>query len=253
MAYHNGRSPWERCKCVVKCAWPWTALAVAIVVVYIFYRPDRFYPRVDSGVLAALRLAAPADHRQERQVLHYDLAVDLSFRDAHRRHSVRNLDITATAFYGHTMLGHSDTALPSPFRQGPNNTTVHPSFRGAVFVYSDTAAELEREIASGTVHVKVRVKLSVRTRVGLVDDFHFYIGTDIYDKGYIYQEELVQENKYSPPTFMIVLNSLNDGRDQGSAVEVVSYKCCGVIEEKENVCNGSHEQDDYIGLRHAEA
>uniref|UniRef100_A0A0E0PIS1 Uncharacterized protein n=1 Tax=Oryza rufipogon TaxID=4529 RepID=A0A0E0PIS1_ORYRU len=87
---------------------------------------------------------ATEDQPSSRQLV-YDLAVDLSFRNAHRRLSIRYLD---------TKLGPADDALPL-FRQNPKNTTVlHPAFRGVVAVDGGTAAELEREAAEGTVHVK---------------------------------------------------------------------------------------------------
>lgn len=56
---------------------------------------------------------ATEDQPSSRQLV-YDLAVDLSFRNAHRRLSIRYLD---------TKLGPADDALPL-FRQNPKNTTV---------------------------------------------------------------------------------------------------------------------------------
>uniref|UniRef100_A0A0E0HAW3 Uncharacterized protein n=1 Tax=Oryza nivara TaxID=4536 RepID=A0A0E0HAW3_ORYNI len=82
---------------------------------------------------------ATEDQPSSRQLV-YDLAVDLSFRNAHRCLSIRYLD---------TKLGPADDALPL-FRQNPKNTTVlHPAFRGVVAVDGGTAAELEREAAEG--------------------------------------------------------------------------------------------------------
>ncbi|XP_006655082.1 NDR1/HIN1-like protein 10 [Oryza brachyantha] len=174
----NEPSPWECCKCLLQCTWEcvqfWTPLSVTFLILWLFFRPDRFQPRVDSGVLSALRLADGNATDHQRQLL-YDLAVDLSFRNAHRRLSIRYLDIAATAFYGDTKLGPADDALPAPFRQGPKNTTVlHPSFRGAVAVDSGAAAELDREVASGTVHLKVSVALTLKYKVWLVKDLYFY-------------------------------------------------------------------------------
>uniref|UniRef100_J3M4S8 Late embryogenesis abundant protein LEA-2 subgroup domain-containing protein n=1 Tax=Oryza brachyantha TaxID=4533 RepID=J3M4S8_ORYBR len=285
-------------KCMAKRTWQcvkfWTPLSVTFLILWLFFRPDRFHPRVDSGVLSALHLADGNATDHQRQLL-YDLAVDLSFRNAHRRLSIRYLDIAATAFYGATKLGPADDALPAPFRQGPKNTTgwqrapipdtrrvfapledgygiisfpagikmgknsspvgmadecvvgygyptvmqtgknlssragtgmgtgqiltrgdenvlpipdgyiplpslggighgflpigtlligrlqsliackvVHPSFRGTVDVDSSVAAELDREVASGTVHVKVRVALTLVYKVWLARDVYFY-------------------------------------------------------------------------------
>lgn len=56
--------------------------------------------------------------------LRYGLAVDLSFRNSHRRLPVRYLDVGATVFYNDTRLGPADDSLPAPFYQGPKNTTV---------------------------------------------------------------------------------------------------------------------------------
>uniref|UniRef100_J3M4T4 Uncharacterized protein n=1 Tax=Oryza brachyantha TaxID=4533 RepID=J3M4T4_ORYBR len=46
----NEPSPWGCCKF-------WTPLSVTFLILWLFYRPDRFHPSVDSGVLAALHLA----------------------------------------------------------------------------------------------------------------------------------------------------------------------------------------------------
>lgn len=129
-------SPWDCCKSMIECAWMcvqfWTQFSITFILLWLLYRPDRFHPRIDSAVLAALHLTAAAppppanateDQPSSRQQLVYDLAVDLSFRNAHRRLSIRYLDVGATAFYGDTKLGPADDALPL-FRQGPKNTTV---------------------------------------------------------------------------------------------------------------------------------
>uniref|UniRef100_J3M4T8 Uncharacterized protein n=1 Tax=Oryza brachyantha TaxID=4533 RepID=J3M4T8_ORYBR len=178
----NKSSSWGGCKCILKFAWQsvrfWTPLSITFVILWLLYGPDRFHPRVDSGVLAALHLAAPAagDNATDHQLL-YDLAVDLSFRNAHRRLSIRYLDIAATAFYGGAKLGPADDALPSPLLQGPKNTTVRaaPVVPRAVFVDSGTAAELEREMAEATVHVKVNVALTLKYKVWFVADVYFYM------------------------------------------------------------------------------
>ncbi|CAL4896082.1 unnamed protein product [Urochloa decumbens] len=160
-------------KGLLECAWQcvqfWTPLTVIVILLWLIYRPDRFRPRVDSAVLAALQLDQPA------QQLRYDLAVDLSFRNSHRRLTIRYLDVGATAFYNGTKLGPADDALPAPFRQGPKNTTVlHPAFRGAVAVDSGVAAELEGELAAGTVHLRVSVALTLMYKVWLAKDVFFY-------------------------------------------------------------------------------
>lgn len=157
-------------KGLFECAWQcvqfWTPLTVTIVLLWLIYRPDRFRPRVDSAVLSEMSLAGGQ--------LRYDLAADLSFRNSHGRLTIRYLDVGATAFYNGTRLP-TDDALPAPFHQGPKNTTVlHPSFRGAVAVDSGVAAELERELAAGTVHVRVSVALTLMYKVSLVKEVFFY-------------------------------------------------------------------------------
>uniref|UniRef100_A0A0E0L0V4 Uncharacterized protein n=1 Tax=Oryza punctata TaxID=4537 RepID=A0A0E0L0V4_ORYPU len=179
-------STWDCCKSMIEYAWMCvqfcTQFSITFILLWLLYRPDRFHPRIDSAVLAALHLTAAApspanatkDEQPSTRQLVYDLAVDLSFRNAHRRLSIRYLDVGATAFYGDTKLGPADDALPL-FLQGPKNTTVlHPAFHGAVAVDSGTAAELEREAAEGTVHVKVSVALTLMYKVWFVKEVYFY-------------------------------------------------------------------------------
>ncbi|CAN6340292.1 unnamed protein product [Urochloa humidicola] len=170
-----GRGLFGCFKGLFECAWQcvqfWTPLTVIVILLWLIYRPDRFRPRVDSAVLTALAVDASAAGRQ----LRYDLAVDLSFRNSHGRLTIRYLDVGATAFYNGTKLGPADDALPAPFHQGPKNTTVlHPAFRGAVAVDAGVAAELERELAAGTVHVRVSVALTLMYKVWLAKDVFFY-------------------------------------------------------------------------------
>ncbi|CAL4910705.1 unnamed protein product [Urochloa decumbens] len=163
-----------------QCAWQcvefWTPLTVIVLLLWLIYLPDRFHPHVDSAVLAALQLEAPANATVVQPAqLRYDLAVDLSFRNSHRRNTIRYLDVGATALYNGTKLGPADDALPAPFRQGPKNTTVlHPAFRGAVPIDSGVAAELGRELAAGTVHVGVTVELTLMYKVWLAKEVFFY-------------------------------------------------------------------------------
>lgn len=51
---------------------------------------------------------------------------------------------------------------------------LHPAFRGAVAVDGGAAAELEREAAEGTVHVKVSVALTLMYKVWFVKEVYFY-------------------------------------------------------------------------------
>lgn len=105
-----------------QCVQFWTPLGTTVIILWLLYRPDLFYPTVDSAVLTALDLTK---NRQQQPSLRYDLAVDLSFRNSNRFLSIWYLDISATAFYnGTTKLGPAFDALPTPFCQGPKNTTV---------------------------------------------------------------------------------------------------------------------------------
>ncbi|XBI42476.1 hypothetical protein VPH35_126805 [Triticum aestivum] len=169
------KGPAKKYKCVfncLSCAWGcvelWTPLSVTFLIYWLVYRPDRFHPCIDSAVLAAFDLTDATT-----TTLHYDLAVDLSFRNSHRL-PIRYLDVTASVFYNGTRLGPSDDALPS-FLQGRKNTTVlHPAFHGVVTVDSGVAAELQRERAAGTVHLKVTVSLALMYKVLFVKDVFFY-------------------------------------------------------------------------------
>lgn len=147
---------------VWECIEFWTPLTSVIIILWLLYRPDHFYPTVDSAVLATLNLTT-----DEPPNLQYDLAVNVSFRNSHSRLSIRYLDISATAFCGSgTKLGPADDALPTPFRQGPKNTTVlHPAFRGMVAVDSMVTAWLKKELEAGMVHVNLRLSLTIKYRV----------------------------------------------------------------------------------------
>ncbi|CAL4990991.1 unnamed protein product [Urochloa decumbens] len=164
------------CECGKACfqvAWHctqfWTTLSISAIVVWLVYRPNHFQPNVDSAVLNTLNLTATGG-------LRYDLAVDMSFRNSHRGLKIQYLDVSAIAFYNGTTLGPANDALPAPFRQGPKNTTVlHPKFQGMVAaVDSCVAAELERELAAGTVHVRVSASLTIKYKVGLIKQISFY-------------------------------------------------------------------------------
>ncbi|PNT77110.1 uncharacterized protein LOC112269887 [Brachypodium distachyon] len=136
----------------------WTPLSVTVFLVWFLYRPDRFHPRMDGGVLARLDVLGDADNGS--RMIRYDMSVDISFRNSHRRLGIRYLDVGAAAFYNGTKLGPADNYFPTSFRQGPKNTTVlHPVFRGVVAVDSSVVAELERERAAGMVHVRVTLDL----------------------------------------------------------------------------------------------
>nr|CAB3455568.1 unnamed protein product [Digitaria exilis] len=152
----------------------WTPFGTTVIVLWLFYRPDRFHPFVDSGVLTTLNSTSPANATgHDRPSLQYDLTLNVSLRNSHRRLSMRYLDIGATAFYnGTTMLGPAEDAFPTPFRQGPKNTT--PTFEGTVAVDPSVAAELEREIAVGTVHLRVRVSLMFMYKVWPMKEVFFF-------------------------------------------------------------------------------
>ncbi|CAL4991187.1 unnamed protein product [Urochloa decumbens] len=172
----------QGCKACFQVAWHctqfWTTLSISTIVIWLIYRPQHFHPSVDSAILYTLNLTTPANNTvgQLQPSLRYDLAVDVSLRNSHRGLKIQYLDIGTTAFYGDTRLGPSNDALPAPFRQEPKNTTVlHPTFQGTVAaVESSVAAELERELAAGTVHVRVSISLTIKYKVGLIKEISFY-------------------------------------------------------------------------------
>lgn len=97
-------------------------LIVPSIILGLAFSPYRFHPVVDSAILAAFDISTPPP--KSTNALRYNLSVDLSFRNSHRHLSFRHLDVAATAFYGDFMLGFPDRTFPTPFRQGPKNTTV---------------------------------------------------------------------------------------------------------------------------------
>lgn len=101
-------------------------VACVIVVCILVYRPLSFYPRVDSAVLGALdRSTTPPPDSTD--AIQYDLSVDLSFSNSHPNVEIQYLDMAVAALYGDFMLGAPNTTFPTPFLQGPNNTTVRSS------------------------------------------------------------------------------------------------------------------------------
>uniref|UniRef100_K3Y265 Late embryogenesis abundant protein LEA-2 subgroup domain-containing protein n=1 Tax=Setaria italica TaxID=4555 RepID=K3Y265_SETIT len=127
------------CQCAWGCLELWTPLSVTFIMYWLIYRPDHFHPRIDSAVLATLDLT--------NATIRYDLAVDLSFRNT-RRVAIRYLDVAASIF--------------------------HPTFHGVVPVDPAVAAELQREIEAGTVHIRVTVSLTLMYKVLFVRDVFFY-------------------------------------------------------------------------------
>nr|CAB3459937.1 unnamed protein product [Digitaria exilis] len=163
-------------QCACQCAWFWMPLTAVVISLWLIYRPDLFRPRVDSAVLAAFALDAPPS-TGTHLLLRYDLAVDLSFRNSHGRLAIEYLDVGAAAFYNGTKLGDDEAMPAAPFQQGPKSkdtTVLRPAFRGVVPVDAGVAAELERELAAGTVHVRVTVALTLMYKVWLVDQVFFY-------------------------------------------------------------------------------
>ncbi|CAL4979346.1 unnamed protein product [Urochloa decumbens] len=161
------------------CTQFWTTLSISTIIVWLIYRPHRFYPTVDPGILYAFNLTAPGNATGQLPSLRYNLAVDISLRNSHRGLKLQYLDIGATAFYNGTRLGPANDTLPAPFRQGPKNTTIrrvlHPTFQGTLAaVDSSMAAELERELAAGTVHVRVSISLTIKYKVWLIKHISFY-------------------------------------------------------------------------------
>lgn len=86
------------------------------------FSPYHFHPRVDSAVLTALDISTPPP--KSTNALRYNLSVDLGFHNSYRHLRFRYLEVTTTAFYGDFMLDFPDSSFPTPFRQGPMNTTV---------------------------------------------------------------------------------------------------------------------------------
>ncbi|XP_044968963.1 uncharacterized protein LOC123428936 [Hordeum vulgare subsp. vulgare] len=145
----------------------WTPISATFLVYWLIYRPDRFHPHAGTTVLAAFDLTDGAT------TLQYDLAVDLSFRNSHHL-SIRYLDVAASLFYNGTRLGPTDDPLPSFIQRRKNTTVLHPAFHGAVTVDSGVAAELQRECAAGTVHLRITVSLTLVYKVLFVKDVFFY-------------------------------------------------------------------------------
>uniref|UniRef100_A0ACD5V9W3 Uncharacterized protein n=1 Tax=Avena sativa TaxID=4498 RepID=A0ACD5V9W3_AVESA len=156
--------------CAWQCVQFWTPLSLTVFFLWLLYRPDRFYPTVDSAVLTALRVTTG------KSSLEYDLAANLTLRNSNARLAIRYLDVGVAAFYDGTRLGSADNSLPGSFRQGPKNTTVlRPSFRGEVAgVEEGVVKELDRERAAGTVHVRVSVDLTIMYKVWFVEEVFFY-------------------------------------------------------------------------------
>ncbi|KAL6654515.1 hypothetical protein ACP70R_007980 [Stipagrostis hirtigluma subsp. patula] len=160
---------------VWNCVQFWTTLSAATILICIIYRPQHFHPHVDSAVLSALNLTAATANATDHRSLRYDLAANISLRNWHRRLNLRYQDVAASAFYSSTRLGPANDALPAPFTQGPKNTTVlHPVFEGTATVDSSIAAELESELAAGTVHVRVTLSLTLRYKIGFSQDIAFH-------------------------------------------------------------------------------
>ena len=108
-----------------------SVLVVCVILVPVYWLivalgPLSFYPRVDSAVLAALDSSTtpPPD---STDAIRYNLSVDLSFNNSHPQVEIQYLSVAVAAFYGDFMLGLPDRTFPTPFSQGPSNTTVRAS------------------------------------------------------------------------------------------------------------------------------
>ncbi|CAL4990852.1 unnamed protein product [Urochloa decumbens] len=147
------------------CTQFWTTLSISAIVIWLVYRPYYFHPNVDSAVLNTLNLTTNSTGLQ------YDLAVDMSFHNSG----------TSTSGPPPSMVEPSSAPPTTPSRhpsakdQKTQPYVLHPTFQGTVAaVDSSVAAELERELAAGTVHIRVSASLTIKYKVGLIKQISFY-------------------------------------------------------------------------------
>ncbi|CAL5010314.1 unnamed protein product [Urochloa decumbens] len=165
-----------------------TAFCVALLFIVCFLRGihtanpwdnNFFRAYVDSAVLADLD-SATSSYPNSTSSLRYDMSVNITLKDRRNwlmRHGGFWFRGSAvTAFYNGTMLGVPDKwASARSSGDGPMKQARPSSrFQGTVAVYSSVAAELERERAAGTVHVRVRLSAALVSRLAFMPIQKFF-------------------------------------------------------------------------------
>ncbi|KAL6653560.1 hypothetical protein ACP70R_008484 [Stipagrostis hirtigluma subsp. patula] len=169
MADDNGFDLLEGCIGFVwNCVQFWTTLSAATILICIIYRPQHFHPHVNSST-------SPPPRPTPR----ITGASGTTWRptSASATGTAASTSGTRTSppphFTAAPGLAPPTTRSRRPSPRDPR-TVLHPVFEGTATVDSSIAAELEGELAAGTVHVRVTLSLTLRYKIGFSQDIAFH-------------------------------------------------------------------------------
>ncbi|KAI3957980.1 hypothetical protein MKW98_020622 [Papaver atlanticum] len=159
--------------CVPKCIFKiifsiLIALGLAVLIVWLILRPiNHLNFNVTDASLTQFNLTGT-------NVLHYNLAVDLTLRNPNKKIGAHYDSVEARAFYdGHRIA--SVTLVP--FYQGHKNTTIlRPVFKGQKLLPSvgrqfSVQGEYNNDKSDGKFNIEVKLYLTMRFKAGVVTTF----------------------------------------------------------------------------------
>jgi hypothetical protein len=142
------------------------ALGVAILVLWLIFRPTNLKAYADSAALTRFDLGNGTGGNNGRDLLQYNLTVNIRLRNRNR-YGIRYDYAEAQAFYDGDRFGF-DPLQPFYLDRKSDGTIVTAAFNGATVMDDDDVRRTyRRETRGGFYYVKVRVysDLSLRVRI----------------------------------------------------------------------------------------
>jgi hypothetical protein len=134
------------------------AAGVAVLVLYLLFKPKMITATVDSASLATFNLSSSTS------TLTYDLAVAMTVRNPNKRVGLYYDGVEALALYRDQRFGYAP--LDSFYQATESSTKLTPAFRGQQLLQGDaTAAEFRSDQAGGTFAVDVALTAKLRVKV----------------------------------------------------------------------------------------
>ncbi|KAI3957979.1 hypothetical protein MKW98_020621 [Papaver atlanticum] len=137
-----------------------TSLGLAVLIVWLIFRPiNPLKYHVDNASLTQFNVTG-------NDMLHYELAVDLSLRNPNTKIGVYYDQIEARALYDGQRF---DSIMLTPFYQGhKNTTTLHPVFKGQRLLPNVQGA-YDNDVSDGKFNIEVKLYIKMRYKAGDVE------------------------------------------------------------------------------------
>ncbi|KAI3863362.1 hypothetical protein MKX03_023302 [Papaver bracteatum] len=137
-----------------------TTLGLAVLIVWLIFRPiNPLKYHVDNASLIQFNVTG-------NDMLHYELAVELSLRNPNTKIGVYYDQIEARALYDGQRF---DSVMLTPFYQGHKNTTIlHPVFKGQRLLPNVQGA-YDKDVSDGKFNIEVKLVIKMRYKAGDVE------------------------------------------------------------------------------------